>query len=122
MFLFLLLPMLSLQAAELPPNDPFAKEVPLEEPAFDNSKFMGEFFYMLLMLGILISVVYFLAWFLRRMTTVRIDQLNESSAIKVLERRQLSQRTTLYLIEAEGKKIMLAETPTTAVQLGLHKE
>lgn len=107
---------------DLPPNDPFAKEVPISETPFDNSKFVGEFFYMLLMLGILISLVYFLAWFLRRMTTVRVDQLNEGSALKIIERRPLSQRTTLYLVEHEGKKIVLAESPTSCVQLLPQKE
>lgn len=102
-------------------KDPFSLEEPVPE-VIDQSKFLGEFFYMLLMLAILITLVYFLAWFMRRMTTVRIDQHNEGSAIKILERRPVSQRTTLYLMEVEGTKIVMAETPTSVVQLNLHKE
>lgn len=102
-------------------KDPFSLNEPAPE-VIDQSRFMGEFFYMLLMLAILISLVYFLAWFMRRMTNVRIDQYNESSSMKILERRQVSQRTTLYLMEVEGEKIVMAETPTTVVQLSIHKE
>lgn len=102
-------------------KDPFSLEEPVPE-VIDQSKFLGEFFYMLLMLAVLITLVYFLAWFMRRMTTIRIDQYNEGSSMKIVERRQVSQRTTLYLMEVEGKKIVMAETPTSVVQLDLHKE
>lgn len=102
-------------------KDPFSLQEPPPE-VIDQSRFMGEFFYMLLMLAILISLVYFLAWFMRRMSNVRIDQYNESSSMKILERRQVSQRTTFYLMDIEGEKIVMAETPTTVVQLSLQKE
>ena len=83
---------------------------------------MGEFFKMLLILAALITLMYFIAWYMKRMTTVRIDQYNDSSSMKILERRQVSQRTTLFLMEIEGEKIVMAETPTSVVQLSLHKE
>ncbi len=110
-----------LSAAEPPPFDPLA--IPETNPveAFDNSRFLGEFFYMLLMLAILVGMVYFLAWFLKRMTHVRVEQQNAGSAIKVIERRPINNRTTIYLLEIENKQILIAETPTTVVQLN-HKE
>lgn len=99
---------------ETPPTpqiDPFAIQEPPPEVINDN-RFLGEFFYMLLMLGILIAALLFATRFLRRMLDARYDQLNDTSTIKLLERRQLSQRTTLYLLESEGKKLLIAETPT----------
>lgn len=77
---------------------------------------------MLFLLGILIAVVYFTAWFLKRLTNVRVEQLNASSNIQIVEKRVLSQRTTLFLLEIDQKQILVAETPTTVVQLQLEKE
>lgn len=102
-------------------KNPFSLEEPTPE-LVDQSHFMGEFFKMLLILAALITLMYFIAWYMKRMTTVRIDQYNDSSSMKILERRQVSQRTTLFLMEIEGEKIVMAETPTSVVQLSLHKE
>lgn len=101
-----------------PLHDPFSLQEPPPEavPAADGT-FIGEFFYMLLMLGLLISLVMFTSWFLKRMLHSRIEQMNSSSTIKVLEKRSLSQKTHLYLIEHEGKSLLIAETPTHVVPL-----
>src|ERR1700759_2998027 len=90
--------LLQMTTATEPPHDPFPQEPPLESPGTE-SNFIGEFFYMLLMLGLLISLVMFTSWFLKRMLNSRIEQVNASSSIKVLEKRSLSQKTHLYLIE-----------------------
>lgn len=119
----LFLPIFStLLLGEVPAENPFSLEEPIPNEPLDNTRFMKEFAYMLFMLGILITMVYFTAWFLRRMTNVRVEQLNASSNIRVLEKRALSQRTTLFLLEIDAKQILVAETPTTVVQLQLEKE
>lgn len=107
---------------ETPLENPFSLEPPAEELPLDNSRFIKEFAYMLLMLGILISLVYFAAWFLKRMTTIRVDQLNASSNIKVVEKRVISNKTTVFLLEIGDREILVAETPTTVVQLHTEKE
>lgn len=107
---------------ETPADNPFSLENPAIEAPLDNSKFMNEFFYMLFLLGVLITMVYLAAWFLKRMTSVRAEQLNATSDIQILEKRVLSSKTSLILLEVEGQQILVAETPTTVVQLHLEKE
>lgn len=115
-FLFLMLGQGVLGAQE---SSPF----PLEETPVSShditqdNRFLAEFFYMLLMLGMLIGVVLFASYLIKRMTSTRIDSLNATSNIKILERRALSQRSQIYLVEIEDKKFMIAESPTAIAAL-----
>lgn len=100
-----------------PVIDPFSlQEPPPPEMAQDN-RFLNEFFYMLFMLAILIGVVLLASWFLKRMLHTRIEQLNTQSQIKIVDKRALSQKTIIYLIEYEDQKFMVAETPTSLVTI-----
>lgn len=114
----LLLNLLMQQTTTVEPlKDPFSLQEPPPEVPVVDTNFLGEFFYMLLMLGLLIGLVMFTTWFLKRMLYSRIESANASSSFKVLEKRSLSQRTHLYLIEYEGKNMVIAETPTHVVPL-----
>lgn len=99
--------------------DPFSLSEPLPVEAPPETNFYSEFFYMLLMLSVLIGIVMLISRLLKKILNTRIDQANAGSSIKVLERRPLSPRTHLVLIELHGKKMLLAETPTTVVPLPL---
>lgn len=93
---------------------------PLEPPPADltqDSRFLAEFFYMLLMLGLLISLVVVASYILRRMTSSRMEALNTTSSIKILERRTLSQRSQIYLVEIEDKTFMIAENASSITAL-----
>lgn len=95
---------------------------PLEEPPTapditQDNRFLAEFFYMLLMLGMLIGVVLFASYLIKRMTSTRIESLNTTSSIKILERRALSQRSQIYLVEIEDKRFMIAESPAAITAL-----
>jgi hypothetical protein len=94
------------------PKDPF-DAFPLEHETppdiVTDNRFLGEFFYMLLMLGMLIGVVLAAGYFLRRLTSSRIEALNTSSRIKIMETRSLSQRSQVYLIEVDEKEYLVAE-------------
>lgn len=107
--------LLSLFGAEAPPFS--LEEPPLPPDITQDNRFLAEFFYMLLMLGMLIGVVIFASYMLRRMTSTRIESLNTTSSIKILERRALSQRSQIYLVEIEDKKYMIAESPTAITAL-----
>ena len=61
----------------------------------------------LLALVILFGISY---WLLKRMGRSRIQNLNQSKAIKIRERRPISPKTTLYLVELAGKEILVAES------------
>lgn len=64
---------------------------------------------MLLMLGILLGLVLFASYFLKKMTSVRLESLNTTSRIKVLEHRALSQKASVHLVEIDDKEFLIAE-------------
>jgi flagellar biogenesis protein FliO len=75
-----------------------------------ESRFMAEFFNMMLVLGLIVIVLYVSSWMFRRMVTQRTMNINESSNIKVLEQRSLSTKSALYVIEVFGKKMIISES------------
>lgn len=72
---------------------------------------------MLLMLGLLLAAVFLATAFLRKMLNAKYEQQNTSSQIKIIEKRPLSQRTTLYILEIDKKTLLIAETPSSVVAL-----
>ena len=75
-----------------------------------DSRFFQEFLSMLFSLGIILGAIFFLMWILRRMMNVRIEKVNLTSAIKVLERRPLSPKTTIYILNIYGKAVTIADS------------
>lgn len=68
------------------------------------------FMKMLLCLAGILLLVFFTAWVLRRLSQGRSGFLNGQKAIKVLEKRSLSPKSVLYLIEVEGQKVLISES------------
>lgn len=68
------------------------------------------FFKMIAMLVVLLVFVCVSGWLLRKLAQGRLRQSNSNKSIKVLERRALSQKSMLYIIEYGGKQILLAES------------
>ena len=103
--------------AQIPPKETqIEKTIPLppelrepETPASD-SRFMSEFFNMLLVLGMIVVLLYVGSWMFRRMLTQRNMQMNETSEIKVLEQRSLSPKSALYLVSVFGKTLLISES------------
>lgn len=79
-----------------------------------DDRFFTELLNMLSVLGIVIVVILATAWFLKRILNTRMQQINTISPIKILERRALTPKTTIYLIEINGKGIALAESQNGA--------
>lgn len=65
---------------------------------------------MLLSLVILIALLGATYWFLRRIIQQRLQKGVGDAAIQIVEKRMISPKTILYLIEVNGKKILLAES------------
>lgn len=84
----------------------------------ENNRFFHEFFNMLLTLGLIILIILVVGWLLKRLLNTRIQQMNTSSLIKILERRSLSPKSTLYLLNIQGKEIAIAETQQGITLLG----
>lgn len=64
---------------------------------------------MLTLLGLIILIV-ISVWLLRRISHGRMKQMNYGRDIKILERRPLSAKSILYLVEISGKKVVIAES------------
>lgn len=64
---------------------------------------------MVTLLGLIILIV-IAVWMLRRISHGRMKQLNYGRAIKIIERRPLSAKSVLYLVEINGKQVVVAES------------
>lgn len=80
-------------------------------PLSEGSSFSDQLFHMILSLGFVIILLVIGTWVLKRFFGQRLQQLNSSCGIKIIERRTLSPKSVLYIVEIEGKKILIGETP-----------
>jgi flagellar biogenesis protein FliO len=84
---------LSESASQVPPGDLGAAFVKM--------------FICLIALVILLFVSY---WFIRRMIQNRLQKGVGDAAIQIIEKRMISPKTMLYLIEVDRKRILVAES------------
>lgn len=82
-------------------------EEPIQMPSGDLGAAFAKMFLTLIALVILLFLSY---WFLRRLIQNRLQKGVGAAAIQILEKRMISPKTTLYLIEVEHKKILVAES------------
>lgn len=95
----------------------FTEEVvPLPEE--NSGRFMTEFFKMLFVLGGMVAVLLAISWYMKRLTSQQFSKGNDQNLIKVIERRSLSARTMIYMLDIEGKTFVVGETPQGLVRLG----
>lgn len=92
-----------------------ASSVIPDPQTFDYSK---EIINMLLSLGSLLAIVISIGWFLKRFLSKRMELSNQSNKIKIVERRALSPKASLYLIEISGKKFVIGESAAGLTSLG----
>lgn len=76
----------------------------------DNGKFTGAFIKVMFAVGAMVAALMFLSWSSRKMINTKIQQGNETSALKILEKRSISTKTTIYQMEFEGRSILFAES------------
>ncbi len=86
-----------------------AKELEKTETESD-SRFYEEFFKMLLYLGLIIIFLLIVVWFLKKAQGARTSQLNQTSAIKILDSRTLTTKTNIYVLSIYDKIIMIADS------------
>lgn len=65
---------------------------------------------MLLTFAILILLLCCTYWLIRRIVRMRLQRGIGVPSIEVLEKKMISTKTMLYLIQIEGKKVLLAES------------
>jgi flagellar biogenesis protein FliO len=73
-------------------------------------QFYAQFTQMLFVLGLIILLLVLVSWGLKRFLNARVEQINAFSIIQVLERRPISAKSTIYVVEVEDKRIVLAES------------
>ena len=72
--------------------------------------YWGEFVNMLITLAFVLVLLFATVWFLKKIMRSRVHSLNRSNGIKILERRPLNSKASLYLIEILGKGVVIAES------------
>lgn len=82
----------------------------LKESQEKADPFLGEFLNMLATLGFILAVAVLAAFFLKRFLQSRQEIANVESLIKIKERRLLSPKSVLYLLEVEERSILVAES------------
>jgi flagellar protein FliO/FliZ len=97
-------------ADEPAPPVEFTPQVEQETPAMEPVSYQGAFIKMMLTLFGLIVFIIISVWMMRRLSHGRMKQMNSGRSIKILERRPLSAKSILYIIEVEGKKILVSES------------
>ena len=94
-------PLADAAAAPMPPSD-----------------VVGTLVKMLLALLALIALLFGTYWILRRLIQNRMQRGTGEQAIAVLEKKMVSPKTMLYLVQVEEKKILFAESHLEVKALG----
>lgn len=93
------------------PNEPvFPLEDLVGKPLKNNDRLFYDLMNMLATMGLILGLLLLALWFVRRLANKRFEQMDEGSYFDVLERRSLSPKTMVYVIEIDGRRIVLAES------------
>jgi flagellar biogenesis protein FliO len=91
-----------------PPEVP--SEVPGVSPIDMVPGYEGAFLKMFLALIGLIVAIFFTVWLLKKLSQGRWAGGNSNRAIKIIEKRPLSPKTMLYIIDVDGQQSVIAES------------
>lgn len=80
--------------------------------------FTGELFKMLAVLGLILGGMLLVSWLIRYMMNMRMEQANVTSEIKILERRMISPKSSVYLIDIHGARFAVSESLNGITLLG----
>lgn len=94
----------------------------ISKPLKNNDRLFADLVNMMFTLGMIIGLILIVAWFLKRLVTKRIEQGNENSLVNIVERRTLSPRSMLYIIEIDDRRIVLAESPTGVTRVSDYRK
>jgi len=72
--------------------------------------FGAAFVKMFLTLIALIALLLVTYWFMRKIIQHRLQKGSRDATIQILEKRMISPKTMIYLLEIENKKIVIAES------------
>jgi flagellar biogenesis protein FliO len=72
---------------------------------------------MILVLVGLVDFLYLAAYIMRRLRDSQTAGLNQTSDVVILERRGLSPKAAIYLVEVKGKQFLIGESPSGLTNL-----
>ena len=71
----------------------------------------------LTLLVVLLAFLFIATWFMKRFDRFKLKPKNEITRINLIEKKVLSPKSVLYLVEIDGDKIALSESATNGVQV-----
>lgn len=74
--------------------------------------YLSDFINMLFTLAFVIVLIFVTVWVLKKILRSRVQTLNRTNGIKILERRPLNQKSSLYLVDILGKGVVISESPS----------
>ncbi|MDR3623582.1 MAG: flagellar biosynthetic protein FliO [Chlamydiales bacterium] len=95
----------------------FFADTSVAPDASQHYDYSGEILNMVLTLGSIIAAVIFVSWALKRLLHKRMHLGNSDNKIKIIERRALSPKASLYLVEVLGKTLVIGESPSGLTRL-----
>lgn len=84
-----------------------ALEIPPLPPSADYGSALIKMFLTMIAIIVLFFISY---WFLKKLVNHRLQRGSDNHSIQIVEKRILSPKTMLYLVEVDNKKILLAES------------
>jgi flagellar biogenesis protein FliO len=112
LILILLLTIFAPLAAESPAPQvtETASVEPAAQTAMTSPSYEGTVMKMVLTLLGLIALVILTVWALRRLSQGRLKHLNNQRSIKIVEKRVLSAKSMLYVVEVGDQKLLISES------------
>jgi len=95
------------ETSPIPTEDPSTPELPSSKEMTDS--YQDAFIRMLLSLVGILILVLGTFWILKKLNKGKF-RLGSSSRIHVLEKKSLSSKTVLYIVEIHGKEVLIAES------------
>lgn len=108
--LLLLMPLLSFAEEEKRGPEYYQELLEMKEPV-KESRFFKEFLNMLGALALVLGVLFLVLLFFKRFLNLQSQKANEQSQIKIIEQRALTPKTSLYLLDMGGQKLLIADSP-----------
>ena len=94
-----------IQAPQIQPKGPDLSETVPPIPTFQHA-----FWKMIMALIALLLLIFFSVWVLKRLAQGRLRSMASKSSIKIIERKSISPKSILYLIEVDGKEVLISES------------
>jgi flagellar protein FliO/FliZ len=92
------------------PSMPPVPAMPMTSPVEMVPGYEGAFLKMFLALIALVIGIFFTVWILKKLAQGRWTQGNSNRSIKIVEKRPLSPKTMLYIIDVDGQQSVIAES------------